>query len=207
MRIGEIGDEEVLVTTDDSGHVVIHFPRDDFSRPPLSLKVPISAWGIDTHSSKRLLAISCNAHIVTVFHLGMGIDGWDWTTRTVEAGVDFPKIVMGTHDHNIPCVSFDQTGDYIASGSLDCSVRIWNCQTGELLKFIATADQYHPPTVVRVMIVGYGLFSLLIRVILNITRGQMKVYHLLNLTDERTQRSQRRTTKPTVGSLGLAAPT
>ena len=141
MRIGEIGDEEVLVATDDSGHVVVHFPKDDFSRPPLLLKVPMSAWGIDTHSSKRLLAISCNAHIVTVFHLGMGIDGWEWTTTPPETG-ETPSIVMRQHKNNIPCVAFDRTGEYVVSGSLDRTIRMWDCKTGQLLGIVAATGQY-----------------------------------------------------------------
>jgi WD40 repeat protein len=141
MRIGEIGDEEVLVTTDDSGHVVVHFPKDNFSRSPLLLKVPMSAWGIDTHSTKRLLAISCNALIVTVFHLGMGIEGWEWTTTSPEDG-EIPSIVMRQHTNNIPCVAFDQTGEYVVSGSLDCTIRMWDCKTGQLLGVVAAMEQY-----------------------------------------------------------------
>src|ERR1700726_2290387 len=81
MHVGEIGNEEVLVTTDDSGHISVHFPHNP-SRPALTMKLPLSAWGIDTHSSRRLLVVSCNAHIVTVYHLGMGIEGWPWTTTS-----------------------------------------------------------------------------------------------------------------------------
>lgn len=141
MRVGEIGEEEVVVTTDDSGHVVVYFPKDNFSRAPLLLKVPMSAWGIDTHSSKRLLAISCNAHIITVFHLGMGIDGWGWTTTPPETG-EIPSIVMRQHMNNIPCVAFDRTGEYVVSGSLDRTVRMWDCKTGQPLGIVVATEQY-----------------------------------------------------------------
>lgn len=141
MHVGEIGGEEVLIAADDSGHVCIHFPQDP-SRPPLVVNVPISAWGIDTHSSKRLLAISCNAHIITMFHLGMGINGWEWTTAMPLMGELFPHIVLGNHSNNIPCVAFDKTGTYIVSGSLDCTIRLWECKTGQMLRIVNCQDQY-----------------------------------------------------------------
>lgn len=146
MHIGEIGHEEVLITTHDSGHVVIYFPKDNFSRPSLTLKLPLSAWGIDTHSSKILLAVSCNTHIIAIYHLGMGIEGWEWTTRTPgEANGDetVSNIVLRGHSNNIPCVGFDQSGMFIVSGSLDNSVRLWDCKSGVLLRMMNTgADPY-----------------------------------------------------------------
>lgn len=144
MYVGELGGEEALITTDDSGHVVIHFTANDFSRPPLNLKLPMSAWGIHTHSAKRLLAVSCNAHIVTLFHLGMGIDGWEWTTATPDPGEIIAKLVLQGHTNNIPCVAFERTGKYVASGSLDDSVRLWDCNTGLCLKVMVTDRGYLP---------------------------------------------------------------
>src|SRR5271170_7967427 len=144
MHIGEIGGEEVLVATDDSGHVIIHFPTTQFTRPPLIFKVPASAWGQDTHSQKRLVAISCNAHIITIFHLGMGIEGWEWTqpkqgTQVLHHHYHHPQsIELGGHVNNIPCVAFSCEGEYIASGSLDNSIRIWKCQNGQCIKKFVT---------------------------------------------------------------------
>ena len=140
MHVGEIGHEEVLVTADDSGHVVVHFTKDNFARPPLTLKLPMSAWGMDTHSSKRLLAISCNAHVVTLFHLGMGIAGWEWATAPPEPGESFPKLVLKGHESNIPCVAFEKTATYVVSGSLDCSVRLWDCKTGHPVRELFTGQ-------------------------------------------------------------------
>ena len=124
------------MAVDDSGHVAVHFSRDNFSRTPLLFKVPRSAWGIDTHSSKRLLAISCNAHIVTLFHLGMGIDGWEWTRKTPA------EIELKGNQNNIPCVAFDRSGEYLANGSLDKTINLWRCRTGELIRKIAAKKKY-----------------------------------------------------------------
>jgi hypothetical protein len=142
MHVGEIGGEEVLVTTDDSGHIAVHFPRNNFSRPPLTLGVADSAWGIDTHSSKRLLAISCNAHFVTIFHLGMGIDEWAWTREEVRGEQGFLKIELFGHKNNIPTVGFDQTGEILASGSLDDSVMLWSCRSGQMLINVDVCARY-----------------------------------------------------------------
>ena len=124
------------MTVNDCGQVAVHFPRDNFSRSPILLKVPQSAWGIDTHSEKRLLAISCNALVVTLFHLGLGIKGWVWTLRSPSG------IGLNGHRDNIPCVGFDRTGDYLASGSLDRSVRLWRCQDGSLIRLITTDRRF-----------------------------------------------------------------
>jgi WD40 repeat protein len=166
MHVGEIGNEEVLVTTDDSGHISVHFPHNP-TRPALTMKLPLSAWGIDTHSSRRLLVVSCNAHIVTVYHLGMGIDDWRWTTTSgttvvatgesyhqteflhlggrVAAAVEaaeggFPSLTLVGHRNNIPCVAFDRTGSYVVSGSLDKSVRMWDCRSGYCLWTLETTE-------------------------------------------------------------------
>jgi WD40 repeat protein len=141
MHVGEIGGEEVVVTTDDSGHIAIYFPRDNFRRAALTLRVAASAWGIDTHSSKRLLAISCNAHFVTIFHFGMGIDGWTWTIE-VKPEERFPKIELFGHYKNIPTVAFDQIGDYLASGSLGGSIILWDCRTGQIHQNIDVSAGY-----------------------------------------------------------------
>jgi WD40 repeat protein len=145
MHVGEIGGDEVVVTTDNCGQVAVHFPPGHFGRAPILLKVPHSAWGIDTHSSNRLLAVSCNAHVVTLFHLGLGIDGWEWTTRTPS------EIVLSGHRHNIPCVGFDMTGEIVASGSLDRTVHLWKCRDGSLLRKIKTEKGYSSYWIINVV--------------------------------------------------------
>jgi WD40 repeat protein len=135
MRIGEIAGEEVLIATDDSGHATLHFTQHP-TRKPLVFQFPLSAWGIDTHSSNRLLAISCNAHIVTVYHLGMGLPGWEWTTAPPAPGERVPSLVLRGHMNNIPCVAFEATGRYLASGGIDERILIWDCRTGVKLKEI-----------------------------------------------------------------------
>jgi WD40 repeat protein len=142
MHIGQIGQEQVLVTVDDCGQVRVNVGKAASWEKwvpfwqQIERKVPRSAWGIDTHASRHLLAISCNAHLVTIFHLGLGIEGWEWTTRTP------PEIVLKGHINNIPCVAFDRRGELIASGSLDRTVQLWKCKDASLVRIIKTENRY-----------------------------------------------------------------
>ena len=184
MHVGEIGGEEVLVTTDDSGHVVIRFTANNFSRPPLNLKLPMSAWGIHTHSSDRLLAVSCNAHIVTLFHLGMGIDGWIWTTATPDLGENIAKLVLRGHTNNIPCVAFERTGKYVVSGSLDCSVRLWDCKTGTCVKMVITPNRHLCLPTFWGLTAGFGRFVSSTDLISNTSIVMKKVRLLVARSDQ-----------------------
>src|SRR5579859_5827957 len=138
MHVGLLGDDEVLITTDDSGHVTVHFTPLPSTRPPIKLKVPMSAWGIATNSQHRLVAISCNAHTIHVFHLGIGIPDWEWTTKPPQfEGDTCPSIVLKGHTQNIPCVALDESGRWLVSGSLDGSLVLWDVKSGSEPKKLA----------------------------------------------------------------------
>jgi WD40 repeat protein len=143
LHVGELGGDEVLVRVDDQGNVGVHFPQ-DVTRQPLSLAVELSAWAIDTHSEKNLLAIGANTHVISVFHLGMGVDSMQWTLTGPTVGI-YPRLDLRGHTDNIPCVGFDRGGDYLASGSIDESVRLWSCTTGDCLKAIQCDQASVPP--------------------------------------------------------------
>lgn len=66
----------------------------------------------------------------------MGIDGWEWTRKTPA------EIELKANRNNIPCAAFDRSGEYLANGSLDKSVNLWRCRTGELLRKIETTKGY-----------------------------------------------------------------
>ena len=54
------------------------------------------------------VVVGSNAHMVTVFNLTNGA-----------------KSEIPAHNHNVPCVSFSPCGRFIASTSIDKSVKIW----------------------------------------------------------------------------------
>ena len=80
----------------------------------------------------------------------MEIPGWTWTKEK-------PYITLMGHKNNIPCVAFDKSGMYLASGSLDRNVRLWDCKTGECLRHIHAPDAY---VFTRKLMVVFGLSNL-----------------------------------------------
>lgn len=71
LTVGELGLEEVLVSAHDDGNVCVWYTR-DLARIALRLSVGKSAWGVALHKARRLLAVSANSHVITVFELGVG---------------------------------------------------------------------------------------------------------------------------------------
>ncbi|KAG0300407.1 hypothetical protein BGZ98_009197 [Dissophora globulifera] len=70
IKVGYLGSDEVLVTADGNGNICVWFTR-NLQRDPLLLSVAKSAWGLAIHAERRLIAVSCNSHIATVFHCGI----------------------------------------------------------------------------------------------------------------------------------------
>ena len=71
LTVGELGSEEVLVSAHDDGNVCVWYTR-DLTRIALRFSVGKSAWGVALHKARRLLAVSANSHVITVFELGVG---------------------------------------------------------------------------------------------------------------------------------------
>ncbi|MCJ1381031.1 hypothetical protein MMC17_004140 [Xylographa soralifera] len=83
LKVGDLGNEELIVCTCDDGDVIalttrslayeleqIEARRPDFVsklRPFFHCSVGLSAWGIAIHKEARLIAISANTHQITVF--------------------------------------------------------------------------------------------------------------------------------------------
>ena len=88
LKVGDIGNEEVLVCTCDDGDVIalttrslayelerIEIGRTGFNstlRAFLHCNVGMSAWGIAIHKEARLIAVSANTHAITVFAFALG---------------------------------------------------------------------------------------------------------------------------------------
>ncbi|OZJ02095.1 hypothetical protein BZG36_04575 [Bifiguratus adelaidae] len=68
ITVGFLGAEQVLVAANDNGSVIVWF-LDHLDRAPIILTADEAAWGIALHAKRRLLAVSCNSHNVTVFNL------------------------------------------------------------------------------------------------------------------------------------------
>ncbi|KAF9152755.1 hypothetical protein BG015_004772 [Linnemannia schmuckeri] len=126
MQVGYLGTEEVLVTANDAGEVVTE-----------------SAWGIAIHTERRLIAISTNAHTVTVFHCGTNsrISPRNYfataATSAPLTATDEPTTsqqILSGHRHNIPCVTFSPCGRFVATASVDRTCRTWRLSDGQQIQ-------------------------------------------------------------------------
>jgi WD40 repeat protein len=68
-----------------------------------------STWSLcGSVTNPPRVVVGSNAHKVTVFNLQTG-----------------KKSTIDAHENNVPCVSFSPCGKFIASTSIDKSVKIW----------------------------------------------------------------------------------
>ncbi|KAF9934831.1 hypothetical protein FBU30_010804 [Linnemannia zychae] len=157
IQVGYLGTEEVLVTANDAGEACVWFTS-NLRRDPLLLSVTESAWGVAIHSERRLIAISTNAHTVTIFHCGTNSrissrryssNAPTFTGSTTAEGsppsfnpnllsaTDEPSTsqqILSGHDHNIPCVTFSPCGRFVATSSIDRTCRTWRLSDGKQIQ-------------------------------------------------------------------------
>lgn len=129
IRCGFLGDEPVLICVRDNGHVEIWFTNDLDSKDPILLDNGlVSTWSLATACasgprtcfSQRpspeqqfLVAVGSNSHCITLWNLSNQNE----------------KFNIAGHDHNIPCIDFSPCGRFLASASIDGTVRVWDVQT------------------------------------------------------------------------------
>lgn len=125
LKTGFIGMEEVLVGVDDAGQVVVwfigamHYSSYGDVHEPVSLVLEndnSSTWAIAMNKKRKLLATGANNHKVSV---------WDFNSADVVSS----KYDLEGHTHNVPCVDFHPDGEYLASCSIDETVKIWHLET------------------------------------------------------------------------------
>ncbi|CAJ0832821.1 20711_t:CDS:10 [Entrophospora sp. SA101] len=71
IKVGKIGYEEVLVSVNEPGDIVVWYTS-NLDRRPLHFSHNTSTWGIALNGPKRLLAVSANSHEITIFDLKGG---------------------------------------------------------------------------------------------------------------------------------------
>ncbi|KAI8820818.1 uncharacterized protein EV422DRAFT_578648 [Fimicolochytrium jonesii] len=152
IRIGEIGQDEVLVAADDDGYIYVWFTEypdrpaiifqygsysDATFFPPSTdvmlfcLRHKESAWGLAIHGPSYLLAASSNSHTIMVWNLRASTSQKDRLEDDPLGGVMERELVG--HEHNIPSIDFSSCGKFLISCSIDCTVRIWNVHTGHTI--------------------------------------------------------------------------
>ncbi|RKP26808.1 hypothetical protein SYNPS1DRAFT_13656, partial [Syncephalis pseudoplumigaleata] len=140
IHIGEVGPEEMLVAVDELGCVTAWFTA-ALEHPPIRLEARESAWGIATHGPAYLLAVSANSFHVTVWDLhdyfkaGARFLPRRTATRSVEMplGEGCKRRELVGHTHNVPGISISTCGRWLASCSIDGSVRVWRLCDGQCI--------------------------------------------------------------------------
>ncbi|CAG8433203.1 515_t:CDS:10 [Ambispora gerdemannii] len=143
IKVGKLGIEEALVAVNGLG-VFIWFTS-MLHKTPIHFCNESSTWGIAMHGPSRLLAVSANSHVITIYDLRDGLPEFVATTEEKDIDKDInsvpnknplllePKICLRGHDHNIPNIAFSPDGKFLVSCSIDNTCRIWNVKTGESL--------------------------------------------------------------------------
>jgi len=114
LKLIRCDDREFICTVDYGGNVRMIF-LDNLDREHIKFRNVYqgvhdnSTWSLTgaTMNPPRV-AVGSNAHKVTVFDLQSG-----------------KKSQINAHQHNVPCVSFSPCGKFIASTSIDKSIKIW----------------------------------------------------------------------------------
>jgi WD40 repeat protein len=135
----------VSVAFSPDGHTLVSLGSDD-NRARLWNLTPLT----QQTSATQLLELEC---VQTIFNVALFIvfspDGktlasasFTETARFVCANVRVLNVATGTctrllvgHEHDVCCGAFSVDGKTLMSGSLDCSARIWNVDTGECTHF------------------------------------------------------------------------
>ncbi|KAI7859768.1 WD40-repeat-containing domain protein, partial [Circinella umbellata] len=135
LKVGRIFDEEVVVTVSDAGDIWI-WRTGALDEPPMTINNDNSStWGLAIHGDQGLIAVSANSWTITVYNMA------ELTKNNPIFGKrrrNLPPVMKGIekrelsgHTDNIPCVDFNQTGQYVASCSIDQTCRLWDIKTGQ----------------------------------------------------------------------------
>ncbi|CAI2165438.1 13584_t:CDS:10 [Funneliformis geosporum] len=147
IKVGNIGNEEVLVSVDDLGDVFVWFTA-NLDKNPIQFNNDVSTWGIALHGPKRLLAVSANSHSITIFNLQKSVQFFNdsgeeesHTPKTYASEISDDdalggkaKSVLQGHENNIPNICFSACGRFLVSCSIDNTCRLWNVKNGELIQ-------------------------------------------------------------------------
>lgn len=120
MRLISCDGKEFLTTVDMKGQMRMLYIK-DLTKDPFKYSNNASelednsVWSVDgSRINPPRVAVGSNTHRVTIFDLTTG-----GPTTTIKA-----------HNHNVPCVSFSPCGRFLATTSIDKSVKVWEYVKG-----------------------------------------------------------------------------
>jgi len=88
-----------------------------------------SVWGISVCERNGLIALSSNDHCISMIRICLENE-WGSQNRFFIV----PSACRG-HQHNIPSIDFSTNGRFIASVSIDETLRVWDLSTGQSIGF------------------------------------------------------------------------
>ncbi|GAB5589098.1 hypothetical protein Unana1_03998 [Umbelopsis nana] len=126
LKVGFLGDEEILVSVAENGDVCV-WRTAKLHIPPILLRNNASTWGIAIHANQRLIAVCANSFQITVFNMSMHPSTKQENSKGFVSilGSDSQCRLSG-HEHNIPNIDFSECGRYIVSCSIDRQCRVWD---------------------------------------------------------------------------------
>ncbi|KAJ2610480.1 hypothetical protein H4S08_003596 [Coemansia sp. RSA 1365] len=137
VSLGNMKDREVLIVVFDSGRTVVWGICEGF-RILWERRVNSSTWGCAVSNSSDMVATSANSHTIDILQhcdqLADEVADEHVSSReSQETNNDVSQFqgscqTLHGHSNNIPCVAFSATGQYLASASIDRTVRIWSME-------------------------------------------------------------------------------
>ncbi|KAJ2623690.1 hypothetical protein GGI26_002137 [Coemansia sp. RSA 1358] len=135
ISLGGLSSEEVLVAVYDNGGACAWKLSDSFDIL-WKRSTGVSTWGCALHDSCGIVATSANSHNIDVLYPSDvssstgSANGQETTPNEENAHVFQGEVeVIEGHTDNIPSVVFSAAGKYIASASIDLTVRVWSLES------------------------------------------------------------------------------
>ncbi|PHZ08887.1 WD40 repeat-like protein [Rhizopus microsporus ATCC 52813] len=136
IKVGNMLGREILVSVSEWGEVCV-WETENLDKPPIILRNEHKTWGIAIHGEQGLLAVSANNWKIKIYNLAeMTKNDPSYTPRkALNVLNDAKEVILEGHEHNIPCIDFNETGEYLASASIDATTKVWDIRSKQIVTY------------------------------------------------------------------------
>ncbi|KAJ1943632.1 hypothetical protein GGF37_002558 [Kickxella alabastrina] len=132
ISLDVLGGRETVIAVYDSGRSIAWALEGEFS-VVWDHHGQISTWGCSIHSATNTVATSSNAHVIDVYRLNVGGARGDMANDNSENHQLLAEgFQLEGHTKNVPHIAFSAGGKYIASASIDSTIRVWSLRSRQL---------------------------------------------------------------------------